>query len=111
MPISPELRKALAENTARTEATARVLDEVLLERKLQFNKWGEQNHEPFAWLAILGEEVGEANMAALEAHFTGYEKSGDLHPFRAELIQVAAVAVAMIECLDRHAAAREEASS
>jgi hypothetical protein len=68
------------------------------ERIRQDDKWGEQNHDPFTWLAILGEEVGEANKAALEARF------GDeawLEDYAQELIQVAAVAFAMIECLER----------
>ena len=67
-------------------------DEVLVERERQDEEWGEQNHYSFKWLAILGEEVGEANKAALESKPDEY---------RAELIQVAAVAMAMIECHDR----------
>ncbi len=47
---------------------------------------------------ILGEEVGEANKAALEAKFG----SKTLAEYREELVQVAAVAVAMIQCLDRN---------
>ena len=38
------------------------------ERAQQELKWGMQHHAPFTWLAILGEEVGEACQAALEAH-------------------------------------------
>lgn len=67
--------------------------EVSLERCRQDKKWGEQNHHPFKYLAILGEEVGEANKAAIE---------GDWNNYRVELIQVAAVAVAMIQCFDRN---------
>lgn len=75
----------------------KVLEEVKEERARQDEKWGEQNHHPAEWLMILGEEVGEANKAALEAHFNGVCYSD----YRKELVQVAAVAVAMIECLDR----------
>lgn len=80
-----------------------ILEEVVKERESQEIKWGEQNHHPLEWLAILGEEVGEANKAALESHFTGKHNPGDLTlgDYRAELVQVAAVAVAMVECLDR----------
>lgn len=53
---------------------------------------GEQNHHPYKWLSILGEEVGECHKAILE---------GSLLNYRDELIQVAAVAVAMIESLKR----------
>lgn len=80
-----------------------VLVEVADERKNQDSKWGEQNHHPYLWLAILGEEVGECSKAALEAEFDipcgakiNYSDLGE------ELIQVAAVAVAIVESLDRN---------
>lgn len=72
--------------------THKVLDEVEDERIRQDRQWGEQNHNPDRWLAILLEECGEAAHAANEQNQGWY---------RAELIQVAAVAVAAIECLDR----------
>lgn len=87
--------------------TQSVLKEVLRERVKQDGKWGEQNHDPFQWLAILGEEVGEANKAAVDANTwrnispVKFNKDG-LENYRAELIQVAAVAVSMVECLDRN---------
>lgn len=78
--------------------TRRVLNEVCGERQRQESKWGQQDHHPFTFLAVLGEEVGEANQAALKATSEGKEWSS----YRAELVQVAAVAVAMIESLDRN---------
>lgn len=75
----------------------RVFDEIAKERARQDAMFGEQNHEPFTYLAILGEEVGEVNNAAVEAHFNG----ASLDNYREELIQVAAVAVAMVEAYDR----------
>jgi len=75
-----------------------ILDEIKKERVKQDVKWGEQNHAPADWLMILGEEVGEANKAALEAKFG----NKTLTEYREELVQVAAVAVAMIQCLDRN---------
>lgn len=75
-----------------------ILHEVSLERDNQNAKWGEQNHKPALWLMILGEEVGEVNKAALESLFGGKT----LQEYREELVQVAAVAVAMIECYDRN---------
>ena len=66
---------------------------ILSERNKQDIKWGEQNHDIYKWLAILGEEVGEVNKAALEDQ---YDEVVD------ELVQIAAVAVAMIESLDRN---------
>jgi hypothetical protein len=50
-------------------------------------------------MLILGEEVGEAQKAALEASWGGGSTWGD---YRAELVQVAAVALAAIESLDRN---------
>lgn len=91
--------------------TRRVLEEVLQERLRQDAKWGVQNHDPPTWLMILGEEVGEVNQAALEYHFHQFDKAAPergprtLDDYRRELVQVAAVAVSMIECLDRQQAA------
>ena len=73
------------------------LSNVLYERSCQDDKWGEQNHTPMEWLMILGEEVGEANKALLEHHFAGK----DIIKYRDEMVQVAAVALAMVECFDR----------
>ena len=76
-----------------------VLQAVAIERARQDSKWGEQNHGNFVWSAILGEEVGEACMASLELEFGDSENP--MANLREELVQVAAVAVAWIECLDR----------
>lgn len=79
----------------------RILQEVIAERERQDAKWGQTDYEPYEYLMILGEEVGEANKAALETWFQ-YEGSDiDYSPYRTELIQVAAVAVKAVEALDR----------
>ena len=70
-----------------------VVSSILIERQKQDDKWGEQNHDVYKWLAILGEEVGEANKAALE------DSRDDVIN---ELIQIGAVTVAMIESLKRN---------
>lgn len=69
-----------------------IFKEIKGERESQDKKWGKQLHHPIMWCAILGEEVGEVNKAALEDNWDEYKN---------ELIQVAAVAVAMVECLER----------
>ncbi|MEU6496420.1 MULTISPECIES: NUDIX hydrolase [unclassified Streptomyces] len=95
--------------------TNRVLSEVLAERIRQDEKWGEQNHndgtgnksqQDYAeqarrwcqsafgsgygtWADVLAEEVAEANAERDPARL------------RTELLQVAAVAVAWIEAIDR----------
>jgi|GEM_PF-1169025 len=73
------------------------LEEVLAERMRQNAKWGEQNHDPITWLAILTEEVGEFSEAALHLRFGGPKAAG----LRAEAVQVAAVALQIVECIDR----------
>nr|BDD44993.1 hypothetical protein 12 [Spirochaetaceae bacterium] len=95
---------AILENAlfAEDHCATNVYDEVKAERRRQDEKWGaDRTHHPLEWLAILGEEVGEVNQAALEAHFTGYDRTGSWGDYRKELIQVAAVAIAMVECHDR----------
>lgn len=73
------------------------LDAVLEERRRQDEKWGEQNHDPFAYLTVLGEEYGELCQCALHDRFGGPAAEH----IRTEAVQVAAVALAIVECLDR----------
>lgn len=80
------------------EATKKVLEGVLKERDRQDSKWGEQNHNPLEWLSILSEEVGEVALAINIAHFGDVP---DWTNYRKELLEVAAVAVAAVEALDR----------
>lgn len=80
-----------------TEMSLIIFEEIAAERTLQDAKWGEQNHADFPWLAILTEEVGEVAQAALHDVFGG-SHAGTL---RHELMQVAAVAVGWLECIDR----------
>ena len=76
----------------RTEIIQAILDE----RKRQDDKWGQQNHNIWKWLAILGEEYGEACKAALQ-----HEEDVYITDFSTEFIHVAAVAIAIVECIDR----------
>ncbi len=75
-----------------------VLLDILNERKRQNEKWGEQNHDAYRWLAILSEEVGEAAQAALHNEFGGKAKG----TLQTELIHVASVAIQWLECIERH---------
>ncbi len=83
---------------------SQILAEIQAERNKQDEKWGIQNHSPIEWCAILGEEVGEANKHALQAHFSTDEsyRKAQWEAYRKELIQIAAVAVAMAESLERN---------
>lgn len=67
------------------------------ERERQEDKWGPQRHSWPIWAAILGEESGEVAEACLQAH---WQEDGGLAHLREELVQVAAVAVQMLEKLD-----------
>lgn len=96
---------------------------VLEERAKQDGKWGEQNHEPSDWLAILLEEVGEFSRRALDRRFGSHSmhhlkpcsSCGDMDGchvpmnLQAELVQVAAVALAMLECSHRNKWCKEPA--
>jgi|HubBroStandDraft_6_1064221.scaffolds.fasta_scaffold00174_37 hypothetical protein len=73
--------------------TLDVFGEIADERASQDMKWGEQNHGSDRWLTVLMEEVGEMSKENLE---------GRPDRYRAELVQVAAVAVAMLEAFDRN---------
>ncbi|AQW55261.1 hypothetical protein ACIQPP_05425 [Streptomyces violaceusniger] len=79
------------------------VSDVLTERARQDEKWGEQNHDPEVWLAIAGEEFGELAQAILARRFGAAEHSSHNTGVRAEAVQLAAVAVALVECLDRNA--------
>lgn len=79
---------------------SRVLHEVLAERIRQDAKWGQQNHDMADYYTILGEEFGEVGKAICEHRLQNKHAA----PIREELIQTAAVAVAMVEAFDRQGA-------
>lgn len=109
--------------------TNSVLQEVALERYRQMKKWGEQNHplgtDPQSWPLDIGIEriqdcVAEDLAQAFTDYTDGAAKNGQLTwldilleevfeftaesdpaAARAEAIQVAAVAVAIVESIDR----------
>lgn len=97
--------KDILEASARSLKLSAIELEIADEMERQIAKFGVQNHEPPIYLTILMEEVGEAAQAALHAKNDFRPGSGwneaKLKEYRKELIQVAAVAMSMIECLDR----------
>ena len=80
--------------------TQTVLTLVGAERTSQDLKWGVQDHDPHAWMAILGEEVGEACKGANSIVYGGATRVREFH-YALELLQTAAVAVAAVESLMR----------
>lgn len=81
-----------------------VMARILMEGLAQDHKWGEQNHEPEIWLAILTEEVGELAQAMLADRFADTEPGmHDSHheSMETEAIQIAAVAAQFAEFMHR----------
>lgn len=76
-----------------------VLLDVARERSRQDKKWGEQNHDMADYYTILGEEFGEVGKAICESKL---QKIVAPQEIRKELIQLAAVAVAMAEAFDHN---------
>src|SRR5687768_8043807 len=85
---------AIRQNNAIADITA--------ERRRQDEQWGVQNHHPAYWLAILGKQVGQLGSAILNrewADWTESKRRAD-QKLRDEAVQIAAVALALIECID-----------
>jgi len=85
---------------------------IAAERRNQLDTWGTQTHDDCRWITILTEEVGEAAAEVCKAKestaliFPAQLPEEETYAYEldlmVELVQVAAVAVAHIECiLDR----------
>jgi len=74
----------------------RLLPELRQAREAQLEKWGIQEHDPALWLAILGEEHGVVAKEVAEGQFG----SLNLAKYREECLHTAAVAMAMVQCID-----------
>lgn len=75
----------------------RIFRDIEDERDRQEARFGPQRHSWPVWAAILGEETGEVAEACLHAHWGEGEGLDQLLP---ELIQVAAVAIQIVEKID-----------
>lgn len=84
-----------------TPSQEKIIQDILDERCAQQKKHGKEAdaHPPELWLVILAEEFGEVSKAVL---------NHDVNNYREELIQVAAVAMAAVENLDRDIRGRHE---
>jgi hypothetical protein len=73
------------------------------ERARQDALWGVQDHDLTVWSTILSEETGEFAHEVLELRATDWPAVREVRLERArdELVQVAAVALAAIEAIDR----------
>ena len=83
-----------------------ILQQISEERDEQIWKWGDQATDPsispYQWVAILGEEFGEAAQAALQFFDPNDPVGGSVEALEEELIQVAAVSVSFLEWLSRY---------
>ena len=80
------------------------LNAVRRERERQMQLWGDQNNNhPFEWMAILGEEFGELCEAVNETFFRNgkHPERGGYDKIITEAVQVAAVAVQIVEVMER----------
>lgn len=73
--------------------------QIVRERLRQDKKWGEQNHDNPKWMMIAGEEFGEACKATNEDEPREVVKT--------EVVQLATVCVAWLECMRRSAKQEE----
>lgn len=85
--------------------TEKALALVTAERKRQFELYGDQSGRScYEFLAILGEEYGELCEAVTETFMSGrHPERGGMENIVKEAVHVAAVAVQMIEALNRRA--------
>ncbi|MFL3234903.1 MazG-like family protein [Klebsiella pneumoniae] len=85
--------------------STKAIGSVIAEMNRQDKKWGaDRDQHPFTWQVILSEEVGEFSQAILHDEFGGH-KSGTA---REEMVQIAAVALQIIEYYDRQCALAPE---
>lgn len=85
-----------------------IFADISTERDAQDAKFGNQIHSMPVWSAVLTEECGEVAEAALRVAFHG--EHDHLAHLREELVQVAAVAVHIIEKIDSDNWTRGEGS-
>jgi hypothetical protein len=105
-------------NATQEQATRNALADTFAERQRQHEKWGVQRHDWPVWITVLTEEVGELSQQILAFRARWFEYHDLLDPdlvdqhdynaemgeirarMRAEAVQVAAVAIALIEHID-----------
>lgn len=88
-------------------AVDRTMTDAKAERLKQLEKWGHQRHDLPVWMSILAEEVGEAAQQVNNLQFDpGGPQTQRLRKerLRDELLQVAAVALAIVQFIDEGSA-------
>jgi hypothetical protein len=88
--------------TAANGKQAIALLDIIEERNRQDDTFGEQNHHPAYWFSILGKQMGQLGEKVVDREWAARDrKSHALDVMRWEAVQVAAVALAMVEAIDR----------
>ena len=72
--------------------------EIEEENQRQLDKWGIQDHHPFAWLAFATEELGEVSDAISQYLY----HSGDREEVVKEAIQTATLCIKIAEMFKHH---------
>lgn len=86
----------------KSPAQLSAIEDLLEERERQDATFGIQNHHPTYWLAILGKQQGQLGSAIVNREWAAEDqKERLLEQIRWEATQVAAVAVAMVEAINR----------
>ena len=91
-------------NLVKKNYTEKVLGLIKEERNRQNVLWGAENENHlYEWMSILGEEFGELCQAVNETCFARgrHPELGGNHNIKKEAVQVAAVAVALVEQMER----------
>jgi len=86
--------------------TTKALELVRQERENQNEKWGDQSDvDLFEWVSILAEEVGELAQEVNDVHLCRHVhvKRGGYKRVQEEAVQVAAVAIEIVEKMLRQA--------
>lgn len=109
--VDRALRIASATRCLVIDPHPQLLD-IVKEYSRQEQKWGVQDHTPPHWIAIMTEELGEAAKASVNACLGGDDsrtKEEWLADYRTELVQLGALAVQAIACIDRGEWGRSDA--
>lgn len=83
-----------------TTPQADVVEDVIMERVRQDSLFGQQNHHPAYWLALLGKQQGQLGEAVVDREWAA-DKVKAMDKIRHEAVQMIAVGVAMVEAIDR----------
>lgn len=81
------------------EIQDKIFEYIADERIRQYEKWGPQYHQDNTWVMILMEEVGEVAKSIVD-RVNNADSKAHLADMKKEIVQVAAVAVAWLECLE-----------